>query len=126
MTECGIRGPILSAPGSSLTRAISADASRTYLLKGSILPAILAQFLHQVAAFGDIAADQFLGLPDGLVEPRNLDAVLGPAEQDLPAVLDAKLLAQLGRQNDAARLGYLSPDYMIHKPLPAVNAIYHH
>src|SRR6266851_10138 len=66
MTACGINGRTFSAPRSLLTSAMSAEASRTYSVKGRILPASLMQFIDQADTLGDVSADHFLRLTDGL------------------------------------------------------------
>src|SRR5579871_6033979 len=93
---------------------MSAEASRTYSDKCRVLTAGLVEFVHQAGALGHVAADGFLGLPDSLVERRDLDAVLGPAEDHFLAILDRKLLPHLGRQNYAPHARYLATDEIPH------------
>src|SRR4051812_5363576 len=103
MIARGITGRTFSPPGSLFTRAISAEASSTTSGKGGILPAGFPQLVHQADALGDIAPGYLLGLPDGLVQCRDLDAVLRPAENAPHAIFDAEVPSQFSRQDNAPR-----------------------
>jgi len=89
-----------SAPGSSNSKASTAEASSTTgpplteLLTGGIGPALGNQLVRNALGRRGIPPHEGLGMPDGIVHAFQHEAAFGLTGHQQPAALDMELLAQ--------------------------------
>src|SRR6202030_2362063 len=121
-----ISGVNISAPGSLLSTAISADASSTTLLTFGGLAPFSNQFIHQGGTGLDIFPDQSLGALNSAFHGRNPQFVALHAQNHFVSGLDPKRFPIRSGNDDASVLVDARAGFNIHRHTPNYMTLLYH